>query len=161
MATASGQSIRFHESDVRPMGRTARGVIGIRMAKSDSLVEMETLSGKSEIVSVTERGYGKRTPVEEYRLQGRGGSGIINIRASQRNGKVVACMAVDEDDQILLITANGKIIRFAVNGVSSMGRATQGVRLIHIDEGDKVASAIRTAEETPESESESSEEEPS
>ncbi len=158
MATAAGQSIRFHESGVRPMGRTARGVIGIRMAKGDSLVEMEVLSGRPDILSVTERGYGKLTPVEEYRLQGRGGSGIINIRASERNGKVVACMAVDKQDQILMITAQGKIIRFAVDGVSRMGRATQGVRLIHTDEGDKVASAIRTEEEAPKPDSETQEE---
>jgi len=158
MATAWGQSIRFHEAGVRTMGRTARGVIGIRMAQGDSLVEMEVLSGKPDILSVTERGYGKRTPVEEYRLQGRGGSGIINIRASERNGKVVACMAVDEQDQILMITAQGKIIRFAVDGVSRMGRATQGVRLIDTEAGDKVASAIRTEEETPKPDSESQEE---
>jgi DNA gyrase subunit A len=147
MATAKGQSIRFNESDVRPMGRTARGVIGIRMGEGDRLVEMEVLAGRPEILSVTENGYGKRTPVEEYRLQGRGGSGIINIRATQRNGDVVASMAVGEQDEILMITAKGKLIRFPVAGVSRMGRATQGVRLLQVDEGDVVASAIRTQEE--------------
>jgi len=150
MATSRGQSIRFNEADVRQMGRTARGVIGIRMAKDDLLVEMEVLSGKGEILSVTGNGYGKRTPVEEYRLQGRSGQGIINIRTSERNGNVVACMAVDEQDEILMITAKGKLIRFPVEGVSKMGRATQGVRLLHVDEGDVVASAIRTEEEAPE-----------
>jgi DNA gyrase subunit A len=149
MATSEGKSIRFHESDVRPMGRTARGVIGIRMSKDDRLVEMEVLSGKPEILVVTRNGYGKRTAVDEYRLQGRGGSGIINIRTSQRNGPVVACMAVSGEDEVLMITAQGKIIRFAVEGVSKMGRATQGVRMISLEEGDAVASAIRT-EEQPE-----------
>ncbi len=149
MATAKGQSIRFNESDVRPMGRTARGVIGIRMAEDDRLVEMEVLSGRPEILSVTENGYGKRTPVEEYRLQGRGGQGIINIRTSKRNGHVVASMAIGEQDEILLITAKGKLIRFPAAGVSRLGRATQGVRLIQVDDGDVVASAIRTAEEGP------------
>jgi DNA gyrase subunit A len=129
------------------MGRTARGVIGIRVAKGDNLVVMEVLSGKQEMLSVTENGYGKRTPISEYRLQGRGGQGIINIRTSERNGKVVACIPADEEDQILMITAQGKIIRFSVEGVSRMGRATQGVRLLHVDEGDVVASAIRTKEE--------------
>jgi DNA gyrase subunit A len=150
MATAKGQSIRFNESDVRQMGRTARGVIGIRMTQDDTLVEMEVLSGKPEILSVTGNGYGKRTPVEEYRLQGRGGQGIINIRATKRNGDVVACMAVAEQDEILMITAKGKLIRFPVQGVSRMGRATQGVRLLHVDKGDVVASAIRTEEDAPE-----------
>jgi DNA gyrase subunit A len=151
MATARGQSIRFHERDVRPMGRTARGVIGIRMAKTDALVAMEVLSGKPEILSVTENGFGKRTPVDEYRLQGRGGQGIINIRTSERNGNVTACMPVAGQDEILMITAKGKLIRFPVEGVSRMGRATQGVRLLQVDEGDVVASAIRTEEEAPDS----------
>jgi len=151
MATARGKAIRFHESDVRPMGRTARGVIGIRMAdKTDTLVEMEVLSGRPEMLTVTANGYGKRTPVSDYRLQGRGGQGIINMRTTKRNGDVVACMAVGDDNEILMITSQGKIIRFAVKGVSRMGRATQGVRLIHVDEGDSVASAIRTEEDTAE-----------
>jgi DNA gyrase subunit A len=147
MATAKGQSIRYHEEKVRPMGRTARGVIGIRVAEGDKLVAMEVLSGRPELLSVTENGYGKRTPITEYRLQGRGGQGIINIRTSERNGKVVAVIPVEESEQILMITAKGKIIRFGVEGVSKMGRATQGVRLLHVDEGDVVASAIRTKEE--------------
>ncbi len=146
MATADGQSIRFHESNVRPMGRTARGVIGVRMDGDDTLVEMAVLAGEPDILVVTQNGYGKRTPIAEYRLQGRGGSGIINIRTTERNGKVVACMPVREADEALIITARGKIIRMPVSGVSRIGRATQGVRLIQTDEGDVVASAIRTAE---------------
>ena len=147
MATEKGQSIRFNEEQVRPMGRTARGVIGIRMAKADALVGMEVLSGEPDLLVVTENGYGKRTAIEDYRLQGRGGSGIINIRTTERNGKVVACMAVGEDDEVLMITAGGKIIRSPVSGVSRIGRATQGVRLIHVDDDDVVASAIRTQEQ--------------
>jgi len=129
------------------MGRTARGVIGIRMAAKDSLVEMDVLTGKSDLLAVTENGYGKLTAVDEYRLQGRGGQGIINIRATQRNGNVVACMPVDDADEILMITAQGKLIRFPVDGVSRMGRNTQGVKLLTVDAGDVVASAIRTQEE--------------
>jgi DNA gyrase subunit A len=146
LATSKGKAIRFKESDVRPMGRTARGVIGIRLAEGDEVVEMDVLAGRPDILSVTEHGYGKRTAVEEYRLQGRGGSGIINMRTTSRNGDVVAATAVSEDDQALMITANGKIIRMNVNGVSRIGRATQGVRLIQTDEGDRVVAAIRTEE---------------
>jgi DNA gyrase subunit A len=150
MASAKGKSIRFKESDVRPMGRTARGVIGIRLAEGDLVVGMQVLTGKPDIQSVTANGYGKRTPVGEYRLQGRGGSGIINIRTSARNGQVVAAMEVDQDDQLLLITQQGKLIRMDVAGISRIGRATQGVRLIHCGDGDSVSSAIRTAERSEE-----------
>jgi len=146
MATASGKSIRFQETDVRPMGRTARGVIAIRTAKTDRLVEMEILQGMPDILTVSRNGYGKKTDVGEYRIQGRGGSGIINMRTTQRNGEVVASMEIDNDDQVLIITANGKIIRMNASGVSRIGRATQGVRLIQLDEDDQVVSAIRTAE---------------
>jgi DNA gyrase subunit A len=153
MATASGKSIRFNEADVRPMGRTARGVIGVRMAPGDELVEMEVLAGKPDILTVTRNGYGKRSSVEEYRLQGRGGSGIINMRTTARNGKVVTAAAVAEEDQLLLITGHGKLIRMDVNGISRIGRATQGVRLIQLDEGDEVVSAICTAEREEEGKS--------
>jgi DNA gyrase subunit A len=159
MATAKGQSIRFSEKDVRPMGRNARGVIGIRMAADDALVEMEVLNGKPDVLTVTQNGYGKRTPIEEYRLQGRGGSGIINIRTTPRNGDVVASMAVAEEDEVLMITAQGKIIRMGAAGVSRIGRATQGVRLIQVDEGDVVASAIRTEETAGEPDEENATEE--
>ncbi len=147
MATAKGQAIRFNESDARPMGRNARGVIGIRLSKSenDRLVAMEVLSGKPEILTISSNGYGKRTPVEDYRLQGRGGSGVINMRTSERNGNIVACMVVDETDQVMIITANGKLTRIRVAEVSSISRATQGVRLIQVDDGDTVASAGRIA----------------
>jgi DNA gyrase subunit A len=149
MASAKGQSIRFNEADVRAMGRTAYGVIGIRLEEGDSVVEMEVLAGKPDILSVSQNGYGKRTAVEEYRLQGRGGSGIINMRAGDRNGDIVAVREVDDKDEVLIITAAGKLIRMPVTDVSRIGRATQGVRLIHVDEGDQVASAIRIiAEDT-------------
>ena len=129
------------------MGRTARGVIGIRVGEGDKVVEMEVLSGKPDILAVTRNGYGKRTLVDEYRRQNRGGWGLLNIRTSDRNGPVVASMEVDEADQLLLITASGKIIRMNVSGVSRFGRATQGVRLIQTDADDYVVSAIRTAED--------------
>jgi DNA gyrase subunit A len=146
MATSKGKAIRFKETDVRPMGRNARGVIGIRMAEGDQLVEMEVLSGKPDILSLTANGYGKRTAVAEYRLQGRGGSGIINIRTTGRNGLVVGATEIGDEEQVLMITAQGKIIRMNASGISRIGRATQGVRLIQMEEGDVVVAAIRTAE---------------
>jgi DNA gyrase subunit A len=153
MATAKGKSIRYKESDVRPMGRNARGVIGIRMAEDDRLVEMEVLSGKPNILSVTANGYGKRTAVGEYRLQGRGGSGIINIRTTGRNGLVVGATEISDEDQVLIITSHGKIIRMDASGISRIGRATQGVRLIQMEGGDQVVAAIRTEEREEEGKS--------
>ena len=153
MATASGKSIRFKEADVRPMGRTARGVIGIRLSPGDRVVEMEVLSGKPDILAVTANGYGKRTAVPEYRLQGRGGSGIINIRTTQRNGLVVGSTEIGDEDQVLMITSHGKIIRMDASDISRIGRATQGVRLIQLEDQDQVVAAIRTAEREEEGKS--------
>ena len=153
LATAAGKSIRFRESDVRPMGRSARGVRAVRMRSDDRLVGMEVLSGKPDVLSVTRNGYGKRTALEEYRIQGRGGSGIINMRVTGRNGPVVASFQVAPEDQVLLITAQGKIIRMDVAGISRIGRAAQGVRLIQLEEGDAVVAAIRTAERVEEGKS--------
>jgi DNA gyrase subunit A len=146
MATAAGKAIRFKESDVRPMGRSARGVRAVRMRPGDQLVEMEVLSGKPNVLSVTAKGYGKRTSLDEYRVQGRGGSGIINVRVTGKNGRVVACREAGDDEQVLLITAQGKLIRMDVGGISRLGRAAQGVRLIQTDERDEVVAAIITAE---------------
>ncbi len=150
IATASGKSIRFKESDVRPMGRTTRGVIAIRKAESDRLVSMEVLSGRPDILTISSLGYGKRTDKKEYRCQGRGGSGILNMRTTAKNGEVVAAMGIEETDDVMVITAKGKIIRMDVAGISRIGRATQGVRVIHLDQDDKVVSAIRTQEEEEE-----------
>jgi DNA gyrase subunit A len=150
MATAAGKAIRFRETDVRPMGRSARGVRAVRMRPGDQLVEMEVLSGKPDVLSVTAKGYGKRTSLEEYRVQGRGGSGIINVRITGKNGQVVACREAGDEEQVLLITAQGKLIRMDVAGISRLGRAAQGVRLIQTDEGDEVVAAIITAERVEE-----------
>ena len=146
IATRKGKSIRFRESDVRPMGRTARGVRGIRLVGDDELIEMEVLERRGDILTVTERGYGKRTKVEEYRLQGRGGSGIINIRVTPKNGPVVGAMEVAQGDQIMMVSQQGKIIRMDVDDVSVIGRATQGVRLLDVEQGDAVVSVVRLPE---------------
>jgi DNA gyrase subunit A len=148
MATAQGQAIRFQESDVRPMGRGAHGVIGMRLQGDDAIVEMDSLSSRqgSTVLTVTGKGYAKRTEVEEYRLQGRGGTGIINLKVTDKTGPVVQVMEVGVDDQVVVITEYGKIIRTNVRDISLLGRPTQGVRLIHLDEGDSVVAVARVAE---------------
>jgi len=143
IGTSDGMSIRFPETDVRPMGRTAYGVRGISLREGDAVMAMEVLRPGGTILSVTEQGYGKRTALEEYRVQSRGGLGIINIAASERNGDVVGVVYVQENDAILLITQQGMILRMETAGVRAIGRATQGVRLIDIEEGDKVVSVAK------------------
>ena len=143
IATHEGMSIRFPESDVRPMGRTAHGVIGIRMAESDHVIGVSLAKDDMTVLSVTENGYGKRSKVSEYRLQHRGGSGVINIKTSDRNGNVVGMMTVDDRDEIVLIATNGIVIRSAVKDIRTIGRNTQGVKLMTPTEGAKVSAAAR------------------
>ena len=147
LATRAGKSIRFNESDARSMGRTATGVRGIALSEDDEVVGMEILTGEAQILTTTERGYGKRTPLDDYRPQKRGGQGIINIRANDRNGPVIGIAQVVDDDDVMLITDGGKVLRCPVGGISSMGRATQGVRVMRLDEGEKLVSIARLAEE--------------
>jgi len=146
IATAGGKSIRFPEEQVRPMGRSAAGVRGIRLGSGDKVVGMEILSPGATILTVTERGYGKRTPLEDYRLQRRGGQGVITIRTTARNGKVVRVAQVVDDDEVMLITDGGKVLRCRVSGISTMGRATQGVRVMNLDSGERLVSMARLAE---------------
>src|SRR5438034_4643090 len=143
IGTRHGMAIRFHEGDVRPMGRTAYGVRGIALRDDDFVVAMEVVKPGGTLLTVTERGYGKRTEIEEYRVQSRGGVGIINIATSDRNGPVVGIAYVQEGDEILLITQQGMIIRMPTNDVRAIGRATQGVRLIDVEGEDKVVSIAR------------------
>ncbi len=151
MGTRDGMSIRFPESDVRSMGRTAGGVRGISLRDGDEVVGMDVLTpGGGTILSVTEQGYGKRTEVDEYRVQSRGGVGIINIQTSERNGKVIGVMQVSDDDELMLITQQGKILRMAAKGIRTIGRATQGVRLIDIEGDDRAVSIARLAEQDDE-----------
>jgi DNA gyrase subunit A len=147
LATRKGKSIRFSEQDARAMGRTATGVRGIALSGDDEVVGMEILSGDAQILTTTERGYGKRTPQVEYRPQKRGGQGIINIRANDRNGSVIGIAQVVDDDDVMLITDGGKVLRCPVGGISSMGRATQGVRVMNLSPDEKLVSIARLAEE--------------
>jgi len=142
IGTHDGMCIRFPHADIREMGRQAYGVIGIRLDEGDYVVSMIASSNENDMVlSVTERGFGKRTAVEEYRTQNRGGKGIINVRTTEKNGKVVSIMRVQEEYDTLVMTANGKLIRVRSDDIRAVGRATQGVRLINLDEDDKVTAA--------------------
>jgi len=154
IGTRSGMAIRFPESDVRPMGRTAYGVRGIALRDDDEVVGMDVLVPGGTILSVTEQGYGKRTELGEYRVQSRGGLGIINIQTSDRNGKVIGVAQVSDDDELMLITQQGKILRMASNSIRAIGRATQGVRLIDIEGDDRAVSIARLAERDDEDEGE-------
>jgi DNA gyrase subunit A len=173
LASHDGQAIRFEEEDVRPMGRPAYGVRGMKLDDGDYIVGMATTSkdpkqaeadaekakaktGLAEvtatdetlpikgslILSVTENGYGKRTPADEYRLQGRGGSGVINVKTTARNGKVTGIAQVTEDSEVMLISQYGKIIRMDSSTIRESGRAAQGVRLLQLEAGDRVAAAV-------------------
>ncbi len=170
IGTHDGRAIRFRESEVRPMGRGAAGVKGISLRKGDFVVEMDVLPASGEAVSdeapeetdseaeviatddrgyiltVTERGFGKRTPVSRYSLVHRGGMGVINIKVTDKNGKVAGIAHVVDDDQLLLITEQGMIIRTSVADLRSMGRSTQGVRVINVDENDRVVAAVKLVE---------------
>jgi DNA gyrase subunit A len=147
LVSALGKSIRFHEAEVRPSGRTSQGVRGMRLDKGDCIVGMAVLSHGQTLFTLTENGYGKRTSVDEYPIQKRGGKGVITIKTSERNGKVVALMLVEEDDNVMLMTDAGKLIRIPVNGVSVISRNTQGVKLIDIEEGEVVVGAARIEED--------------
>jgi DNA gyrase subunit A len=146
IGTRNGMSIRFRETDIRPMGRTAHGVRGVMLRGNDTAVAMEVLRPGGTILSVTERGYGKRTELDEYRVQTRGGIGIINIQAGDRNGSVVGVVQVGSDDELMLITQKGKVLRMAALDTRTIGRATQGVRLIDIEGDDRAVSIARLAE---------------
>ena len=147
LATRQGKSIRFRESDLRGMGRVAAGNIGIRMEPGDEVVAMEILKEGATILTVTENGYGKRTRTDEYRTQSRGGKGILTIKATERNGPVVYSYQVTDQDELMIITGHGKIIRMRVVDISVIGRNTQGVRLINLGEGEKVVGVARLMEE--------------
>jgi DNA gyrase subunit A len=150
LGTRNGMAIRFDETDVRPMGRMAYGVRGITLRDDDEVVAMEVVREGGTLLTVAQNGYGKRTELEEYRLQSRGGIGIINIQTSDRNGKVVGIAYVHDDDHLMLISQQGMILRMRAGDVRAIGRATQGVRLIEMEEGDEVVSLAKLAEKEEE-----------
>ncbi|MNI41474.1 DNA gyrase subunit A [compost metagenome] len=152
MGTAQGMSIRFPESDVRSMGRAATGVKGITLDDDDQLIGMDVVVPDRDILIVTTKGYGKRTPVSDYRIQSRGGKGIKTINVTDKNGPVTGLKVVKDDEDLMIITSSGTLIRTSMEGISTMGRYTQGVKLINIREDDSVATVCRSdkSEEEPE-----------
>jgi DNA gyrase subunit A len=146
LSTRHGMSIRFHEKDVRPMGRAAVGVRGIDLEKGDAVVGMEILRPLGTLLTATENGFGKRTDIEEYRVQSRGGKGVITLKVTEKTGAIVGVAQVSDGDDVMLVTDSGKIIRMAVDEIRVIGRNTQGVRLIGLQENEHVASMARLAE---------------
>ena len=159
IVTKKGKCISFSERDVRPMGRTAAGVRAIKLEKDDEVVSMELVEAGQQLLVVTENGFGKRTPVEEYKVQVRGGKGVLTYDKAKfkRTGNLIGAMVVDKKDEVLLINSDGIIIRIRAEEVSVLGRATQGVKIMKVEEGSKIvamAKAIRDDEDEPEPEPE-------
>jgi DNA gyrase subunit A len=150
LGSHEGQAIRFNEEDVRGMGRQARGVRAMSLSEDDYLVGMEVVEKEGLILSIAENGYGKRTPLEDYRLTARGGKGVINMKTTSKTGRVVGILSVKEDSDLMIVSQNGKMIRIESGTIRQAGRSTQGVRLVSLEEGDKVAAAsvIPDTEET-------------
>ena len=162
----TGKSVRFSETDVRAMGRTAGGVRGIRIKDGQEVIAMIKVEAGGSILTSTENGYGKRTNVDDYPLKGRGGQGVISIKTNERNGRIVGAVQVQKDDEIMMITDNGTLVRIAVSDVSEMGRNTQGVRLIRLTKGEKLVEIaqikvlVSDAVDSPEDDQEDDQEEP-
>ena len=151
LGSHEGQAIRFREEDVRPMGRQARGVRAMSLAEDDYLVGMEVVEKEGLLLSIAEHGYGKRTPLDTYRLTSRGGKGVINMKTTSKTGRVVGILLVKEDSDVMIVSQNGKMIRIESSTIRQAGRSTQGVRLVNLEESDKVAAAsvLPEAEDVP------------
>ncbi len=156
IATANGMAVRFEESDIRPMGRTAVGVRGIKLKQEDKVVGMVRAAEGKTLLTVTEKGFGKRTPIEDYRIINRGGVGVINIKITEKNGNVSAIKSVSDDDGLMFITQNGITIRIAAKDISVIGRNTQGVRVMKLEEGDLLSAAAKVPREESEEAEDSS-----
>ena len=147
LGTRDGMAIRFDEGNVRAMGRGARGVKGMTLSGDDSVVSMVAISLGDSLLSICENGFGKRTGIEEYRKTRRGGKGVINIKTTQRNGQVVAIRSVTDDDELMMITTKGMMLRTDLTAVREIGRATQGIRLIRLDQRDRLVAVAKIAPE--------------
>jgi len=146
IGTKLGKAIHFPESQVREIGRTARGMRGIKISKDDEVVGMEVVAPHTQILTVTTHGYGKRTKASEYRIQNRGGSGIFTVKRTTKTGNVVSIKTVVDEDELMVIADRGKIIRLRATDIPVQGRSTQGVRLINLEEGERVVAVGRLAE---------------
>jgi DNA gyrase subunit A len=150
LGTRDGMAVRFKQEDVRAMGRAAGGVRGITLKRDDRVVDMAVIRPGMSLLTICENGFGKRTDIDEYRLTRRGGSGVINIKTTDRNGPVVALKTVQDTDELMIITQKGIMLRTRVEEMREIGRATQGVKVIRLDEGDKVVGVARVAREDDE-----------
>ncbi|MCK6439168.1 MAG: DNA gyrase subunit A, partial [Planctomycetes bacterium] len=152
IATKQGMSIRFNETDARPMGRVTGGVRGISLREGDEVVDMAVVNRNGTLLTVCANGFGKRTTYDEYRIQKRGGIGLINIRATERNGHVVAAKSIFDGDELMMMTRQGTVIRTKVDqeSIRAIGRATQGVRLMRVGEGDEIVSVVKIMNEDEE-----------
>ncbi len=139
IGTKKGMAVRFEESEVRDVGRNSQGVRGIRLRKDDEVIGMEVAIDTGQLLTITENGFGKRTDIPEYRLISRGGKGVINIQTTERNGDVVAIKTVKDNDEIMVVSKNGIVIRTPVTDIPNISRNTQGVRIMRLKEGDKVS----------------------
>jgi len=150
IGTRNGFAIRFHEKDVRDMGRTATGVRGINLGKDDIVVGLLVIKRNDSILVVTENGYGKRSDINDYRITRRGGKGVITVKTTDKTGKMIALMDVVDGDELVIISAHGMVIRQSVRDIRVMGRNTQGVRVIRLNEGDKIADIAKVVPEEEE-----------
>jgi len=156
LITKKGQAVRFNSDDVRPMGRASYGVAGVKLGAGDEVVSIEALpskDGKISILTVTSKGFGKRSSLDEYRKTARGAKGVINLKVSDKTGYVVSSLSVNDKDSVITTTTKGMVIRTSMKGMRVMGRATQGVHMVRLKEGDKVADVVKVpeAEEVPSS----------
>ena len=142
LASKKGQAIRFNSDDVRDMGRGSYGVAGIRLDSNDEVVSLEILNTEA-VLTITKNGFGKRTAVNEYRKTARGGKGVINVKVSEKTDDVVTTISVNDNDNIIITTAKGMVIRTTLQNIRIMGRAAQGVRIVKLQEGDSVTDLIR------------------
>jgi DNA gyrase subunit A len=147
IGTRNGLAIRFEEEDVRAVGRTARGVIGIRLEEGDEVVSANVIEEKTSLLTATEKGLGKRTNIDEYPVQGRGGKGVISIKIVEKGGNSVGLIQVKDEDEMVIITNGGKVIRMPARNISVLGRNTQGVKLMDLDAEDRIVSMGKVVEE--------------
>ncbi|MDQ6975080.1 MAG: DNA gyrase subunit A [Mariprofundaceae bacterium] len=152
LASTGGKTIRFHESDVRPTARSTRGVTGMRMPKGNSVISLNLVAGRASMLAVSDKGFGKRTMVAEYKTQKRGGQGVFTLKTGDRNGAMVSTLQVLDDDQVMLMTDTGRLVRIRMNSVSVIGRNTQGVTLINCKANERVIGAVRVVEKQEEEE---------
>ena len=146
IATANGQACRFDEIEARSMGRVTRGVIGIRLNKGDEVVSMAVVGEEGNLLTITENGFGKRSPIQEYRKTHRGSKGVRTIIVNDRNGKVIWVKEVEEEDEIMLTSKDGMMVRIPVRDIRVQGRSTMGVTIMKLNEGDKVVSVAKMVE---------------